>query len=184
MTPPARDGLDAAAAEVERLSGLVDALLALARADAGTAPAEAVDLAAAVRERVDMWAPAADRDVRLRLDAAVPVPARAGGDRVAQVVDNLVANALRHAPDGSAVTVHVVRAGHWAELRVTDEGRGMTDEQKARAFDRFWRADAQGGGSGLGLAIARRLVEVDGGAIELRDAAGGGLEAVVRLPAA
>ncbi len=69
-----RGGLDAAAAEVERLSGLVDALLALARADAGTAPAEAVDLAAAVRERVDMWEPAADRDVRLRLDAA----ARAG----------------------------------------------------------------------------------------------------------
>jgi signal transduction histidine kinase len=179
-----RGGLDAAAAEVERLSGLVDALLALARADAGAAPAEAVDLAAAVRERVDIWELAADRDVRLRLDAAVPVPARAGGDRVAQVVDNLVANALRHAPDGSAVTVHVVRAGRWAELRVTDEGHGMSDEQKARAFDRFWRADAQGDGSGLGLAIARRLVEVDGGTIELRDTAGGGLEAVVRLPGA
>ena len=178
-----RGGLDAAAAEVERLSGLVDALLALARADAGTAPAEAIDLAAAVRERVDMWEPAADRDVRLRLDAA-PVRARAGGDRIAQVVDNLVANALRHAPDGTSVTVHVLRSGVWAEVRVRDEGQGMTDEQKARAFDRFWRADAQGGGTGLGLAIARRLVEVDGGTIELRDAAGGGLEAVVRLPAA
>jgi signal transduction histidine kinase len=179
-----RGGLEAAAAEVERLSGLVDALLALARADAGASPAEAVDLAAAARERVEMWGPAADRDVRLRLDAATPVRARAGGDRFAQVVDNLLSNALRYAPDGSAVTVHVLRSGPWAELRVRDKGPGMTDEQKARAFDRFWRADGQGGGSGLGLAIACRLVELDGGTIELFDAAGGGLEVVVRLPGA
>lgn len=179
-----RSGLEAAAAEVERLSGLVDTLLALARADAGATPAESFDLAAAARERIDIWTPAAERDVGLRLDAAAAVRARAGGDRVAQVVDNLVANALRHAPDGSTVTVRVLRSGPWAELRVRDEGRGMSDEQKARAFDRFWRADAQAGGSGLGLAIARRLVEVDGGSIALRDAAGGGLEVVVRLPAA
>ena len=66
------------------------------------------------------------------------------------------------------------------ELGVTDEGPGLTAEQRARAFDRFWRAGTGGGGSGLGLAIARRLVEADGGTIELRDAAGGGLEAVVR----
>jgi signal transduction histidine kinase len=59
----------------------------------------------------------------------------------------------------------------------------MTAEQKARAFDRFWRAGSGRGGSGLGLAIALRLVEVDSGTIELRDAAHGGLEAVVRLPA-
>ncbi len=59
----------------------------------------------------------------------------------------------------------------------------MTADQKARAFDRFWRGGADGEGSGLGLAIARRLVEVDGGTIELRDAPGAGLEVVVRLPA-
>jgi signal transduction histidine kinase len=60
----------------------------------------------------------------------------------------------------------------------------MTPEQKARAFDRFWRAGSGAGGSGLGLAIALRLVEVDGGTIELRDAPAGGLEAVVHLPGA
>ena len=60
----------------------------------------------------------------------------------------------------------------------------MTAEQKERAFDRFWRAGSGSGGSGLGLAIVRRLVEIDGGKVELRDAPGGGLEAVVRLPAA
>jgi signal transduction histidine kinase len=64
---------------------------------------------------------------------------------------------------------------------VSDHGPGMTDEDKRRAFDRFWRGGTGGSGSGLGLAIARRLVEVDGGSIALRDAPEGGLEAVVRL---
>ena len=178
-----RRSLAAAATEVDRLSGLVDELLALARADAGTAPAAPVELVAAVEARLDAWRPAAGA-VELRLEAHGPVTARAGADRVAQVVDNLVSNALGHAPGGSVVRVSVAGASHLAELRVADDGPGMTAEQKARAFDRFWRAGSGGGGSGLGLAIALRLVEIDGGTIELRDAAGGGLEAVVRLPAA
>lgn len=176
--------LAAAVAEVERLSGLVDALLALARADAGVAPAEIVDLTAAVRARVEAWQATAAGRVLLRLDAGPPLVARAGGLRVAQILDNLLANALRAAPEGSTVTAIVRRSGPLAEVLVRDEGAGMSAEQKARAFDRFWRAGSGGGGSGLGLAIVRRLVEVDGGTIELRDAPGGGLEAVVRLPAA
>ena len=176
--------LTAASAEVDRLSGLVDSLLALARADAGTAPAATVDLAAAASARVEAWQPAVDRGVRLELAATGPAAARAGADRVAQVLDNLISNALRAAPDGSVVTIAARRAGSSAELVVSDVGPGMTAEQKARAFDRFWRAGSGGGGSGLGLAIARRLVEVDGGTIELQDGAGGGLEAVVRLPVA
>ena len=178
-----RSSLTAASAEVERLSGLVDELLALARADAGTAPAESVDLTEVASARIASWRPVAG-DVVLTLDAPAAVRARVGRDRVTQVIDNLVSNALRHAPGASAVTVRVARKGHAVELCVADEGPGLSDEQKARAFDRFWRAGSGGGGSGLGLAIARRLVEVDGGTIELRDAAGGGLEAVVRIPGA
>ncbi len=67
-----------------------------------------------------------------------------------------------------------------SELRVRDEGPGLSAEQRERAFDRFWRARA-GEGSGLGLAIVRRLVEADGGDVELEPAPGHGLEAVVRL---
>jgi len=179
-----RASLDAAETEVERLSGLVDELLALARADAGTAPAEIVDLAGVAAARIDAWLPTAG-EVRLRLEAPGPVNARVGRDRAAQVIDNLVSNALRHTPESSAITVFVARAsGGLVELRVADEGPGMTAEQKARAFDRFWRGGSGAGGSGLGLAIAKRLVEVDGGTIELRDGQRGGLEAVMRLPAA
>jgi len=179
-----RTSLLAAETEVERLSGLVDELLALARADAGTAPAETVDLVGAAVARIDAWLPTAG-GVRLQLDAPGTANARVGRDRVAQVIDNLVSNALRHAPESSVVTVFVARAaGGLIELRIADEGPGMTAEQKERAFDRFWRAGSGSGGSGLGLAIVRRLVEIDGGKVELRDAPGGGLEAVVRLPAA
>jgi signal transduction histidine kinase len=178
-----RGSLDAAEAEVARLSSLVDELLALARADAGTAPAGTVDLAAVARSRLDALQPGADA-VRLELVASEPVTARAGADRAAQVVDNLVSNALHHAAGSTRIVVSVARRGGSAELRVTDDGPGMTAEQKERAFDRFWRAGSGTTGSGLGLAITRRLVEVDGGTVELRDGQTGGLEVVVRLPAA
>jgi signal transduction histidine kinase len=100
-----------------------------------------------------------------------------GRDRLGQVLENLLANAIAVAPSGSTVSVR----GDADELHVLDEGPGMTAEQRRRAFDRFWRAGSGGRGSGLGLAIVKRLVEIDGGRIELRDAPGGGLDAVIRL---
>jgi signal transduction histidine kinase len=175
-------GVAAAATEVGRLSNLVDSLLALARADESATPATALDLAALARSRCDAWQPALERGIALQLDAPADVRARAGRDRVEQVLDNLIANAVRAAPDGSTVTVMLRQARMTAELIVRDHGSGMTAAEKARAFDRFWRAGSGADGSGLGLAIARRLVELDGGTIELQDTAGGGLEAVVRLP--
>lgn len=181
-----RRDLDAALQEVERLGQLVEGLLALARADAGATPPARVDAAALVRERLAIWRPlAAEQGVLLadELDGAQPV--RAGGDRLAQVVDNLVSNALAAAPEGSSVTVSARSAGRWLELHVRDEGPGMSAEQRARAFDRFWRAPgAATHGSGLGLAIVRKLVEADEGEVELAEAPGGGLDAVVRLRAA
>jgi len=178
-----RPTLDAALVEIERLSSIVESLLALARAEAGSALAGTVDLAAVARERIETWrAPAAGRGIGLRLVATGPVQAHARADRVAQVVDNLLSNALNASIAGSDVTVQVAESAAATELRVRDTGPGLTAEQKARAFDRFWRAGTGGGGSGLGLAIARRLVELDGGTIELCDSPDGGLEAVVRLP--
>ena len=70
-------------------------------------------------------------------------------------------------------------AASGSEVHVVDEGPGLTDEERERAFDRFWRG--RGEGSGLGLAIVRQLVEADGGSVELRRADGGGIDAVVVL---
>ncbi len=178
----AQRDLDGALREVERLSQTVDDLLALARADAGATPAERIDAGAVARERVETWRPlAVERGITLVADANGAARARAAPTRVTEVLDNLVANALDHAPGGSTVTVTVRPAGDWIEIHVLDEGPGLTAEQRARAFDRFWRAGSGHTGSGLGLAIARRLVEADDGEVELADAPGGGLDAVVRL---
>jgi signal transduction histidine kinase len=181
VAEPGRAELAAAQAEVERLAGLVDALLALARADAGGAPTGRVDLEALARERVDAWSAfAQERGVRLVLGVERAPAVTATVERVRQTIDNLVENAIEVSPQEGLVTVSVAETPAGAELCVRDEGPGMTDEQRRRAFDRFWRGRG-GEGSGLGLAIARRLVEADGGTIELRPGAERGLEAAVRF---
>jgi signal transduction histidine kinase len=180
----ASEGLEAALAEVERLSRLVDGLLALARADAAPSAPEPIDVAAVVRDRLEVWeTPAGERQVELSLTAAGAGQALATPGSLEQVLDNLLANALAAAPEATAVSVEAAADGGWVELHVRDQGPGMTAEQRLRAFDRFWRGGGRAGGTGLGLAIVHRLVRADGGTVELAEAAGGGLDAIVRLPA-
>ena len=176
-------GLEGAIGELDRLNRLVDGLLVLARADSGSATAERVDLAALVHDRVDLWRALADEsDVRIAaaVDGAVAVRATRG--RIDQVLDNLIENALAVSPRLTTITVSARVTSVGVELHVRDQGPGMTDEERARAFDRFWRSKAtQTEGTGLGLPIVRRLVESDGGSIELRAADGGGLDVAITL---
>jgi len=182
LVDASRKDLDAALREVDRLSHTVEALLALARADAGATPSGRVDAAAVVRERLANWRPfAEERGVTFADELDGEQPVRVAPDRLAQTLDNLLANALEASAAGASVTVSARRAGAWTELHVRDEGPGMTAEQRARAFDRFWRAGSGHGGSGLGLAIVRKLVAADEGEVELAEAPGGGLDAIVRL---
>jgi signal transduction histidine kinase len=176
-----RADLDAALAELERLAELVEALLALARADAEAAPAGSLDTAALVRERVDAWsALAEERGVVVQADVE-PVPAaHAARERAEQALDNLISNALEASSPGGRVVVGARPRDGRIELTVADEGPGLSPEERARAFDRFWRR-RDSPGTGLGLPIARRLVEIDGGTIELREGPRGGLEAAVVL---
>jgi signal transduction histidine kinase len=182
LDAPGRRDLDAAVREVDRLGQIVDGLLSLARADAGAVPAQCVDVAATVRERVETLRSLADkRGITLVAATNGPVVARVGTQRLAQVLDNLVGNALAHSPRGTAVTVSAATADPWIEVHVRDMGPGLTPEQRSRAFDRFWRAGSGPNGSGLGLAIVRKLVETDEGEVELAAPRGGGTDAVVRL---
>lgn len=116
---------------------------------------------------------------------------------VEQTLDNLLSNALRATPLGSTVTMDLRfpapdrrRHPHGRPVRidvhVVDEGPGMTEDQRRRAFDRFWRApDAPKGGTGLGLSLVQRLAHASGGEATLAAAPGGGLDAGIRLrPAA
>jgi len=183
--PEHREEVEAALEEVNRLGALVDGLLTLARADrAGSAPVE-LEVTAAIHERVEAWAALADEQgVKLAAEVVDRPRACVTAGRIEQVLDNLLANALEVTPVGSVVDIAAKRSGGWVEISVRDRGPGMTDEQIGRAFDRFWRARPGEGGFGLGLAIVQRLVHADGGEIELRPREGGGLDAVVRLPAA
>ena len=176
--------LEGAVAEVERLGSLVEALLALARADTRREPAGPVDVDEVVRQRVRAWSALADeRGVRLEAVLADVPAARTAEERLRQILDNLLENAVEASPDAATITLETRGVSPWVELRVRDEGPGLTAEQRERAFDRFWRS-RDGEGSGLGLAIVRRLVEQDGGNVELLEAPRHGLEAVVRLRAA
>ena len=182
VAPEGRADLDAALAEVERLGRLVDGLLVLARADAAKPEPASVELAAVVEARFEHWRPAArQRGVELRaaVEPAVKVLATAGA--LEQVLDNLLSNALAVSPPGSCISADARELEGSVELHVSDEGPGMTPEQRRRAFDRFWRAGKPGAGTGLGLAIVHRLVTADGGTVELLEARGGGLDAVIRL---
>lgn len=183
--------LAAALDETIRLSRLVDGLLALARADRTDTTATAEDLAVAqvLDDRAEMWGPVAEeRQVAIAYEPT-GARVRATPDRLSQILDNLIANALEVAPAGSTLTLRagtVDGPGGDVEIHVVDEGPGLTDEQRAHAFDRFWRASStrsELGGSGLGLAIVRKLARADGGDAELRAAPDGGVDAVVVLPA-
>ena len=183
--PNGRRDLEAAHAEALRLARLVTGLLELARAEDAAQPDVAIELAPVVASGVERWRELGS-GCRHCPSPSISVPpglrVRAASDRLGQVLDNLLANAFAVSPKGSTIDLIARGAGDQDELRVSDQGPGLSQEDKARAFDRFWRGHESGGGSGLGLAIVRRLVERDGGSVGLSDAPGGGLEVIVRLP--
>ncbi len=173
------------ARESERMSLLVDDLLLLARLDEGR-PLERkpVDLAAVVREAVDaarVVEPA--RPIELSLEQATVTGDEA---RLRQVLDNLLANARAHTPAGAPVSVELRRVDGRAELTVADRGPGLGEEQAARVFERFYRADNSraraSGGAGLGLSIVAAVTEAHGGRAEARPTPGGGATFVITLP--
>jgi signal transduction histidine kinase len=184
ITPDGRDDLASAIEEVGRLSLLVDGLLALARAEEHGATPEPVDVRRVIEGRRDAWSAfAEERDVIL-VTSVDGEWALATPGRLEQVLDNLLNNALEVAPANSTIGVAVERRGDEVTIRVSDAGPGMTDEERKRAFDRFWRVERGTTGFGLGLAIVRQLVVADGGSIELGRSSTGGLEVALSLPAA
>jgi signal transduction histidine kinase len=183
-----REDVEQATAEVVRMSRLVNGLLVLARAEAKVTAAEPLALWDIVRERLDVWRPAADErgvTITLRGSADGRPSVLASPGHLDQVLDNVLSNALEVSPDGGTITVRVEQRGDEVVLSVLDEGPGMSDADKSRAFDRFWRGRGLTGksGSGLGLAVVKQLVTDDGGTVTLGDAPGGGLSVLISLRA-
>ncbi|GGN84356.1 two-component sensor histidine kinase [Actinoplanes lobatus] len=169
--------------ETDRLADVLDGLLALARAERGQQRVEVVDAVALTRNRVQAWRPLTERR-DIELVAVLPeerLPARMVATALDQALDALIDNALKFTPAGGKVEVEVAAREGGAEVTVRDTGPGMTEEQRRRAAERFWRApDAQNvDGAGLGLSIVAVLVEASGGRFTLAPAATGGLAATI-----
>ncbi|MFF3325635.1 ATP-binding protein [Streptomyces sp. NPDC002889] len=183
ILPHLRGSLNAAMTETDRLGRMVEGLLALARMEETALTPERVDLDSILEDRSLAWSGLyARQGVRLDVIGKPEVTTLALPGAVEQILDNLLSNALRVAPEGSVVTVSRRVTANGAEIQVQDQGPGMSPEQRERAFDRFWRArDAPAGGTGLGLALVQRLALASGGEALLLPAPGGGLRAVIRL---
>jgi signal transduction histidine kinase len=183
--PRQRERVEELLEETERLSSLIDGLLALARADAPEPRRETVDVSAIAAERIGRHHDLAARSRVTIDDRSEPVEVAVVTGGLEQMLDNCIDNALAASPAGGRITVSTHVNGRRAEVVVRDEGPGIDAEGAERAFDRFWRAPGSAApGSGLGLAIVRQLAEASGGEAELRPAASGGTEAVLQLPLA
>jgi signal transduction histidine kinase len=157
--------------EADRLVRLSRSLDALAEGDAGTSAPTLVelDLAAAVRTAVELATPSIER-AGLRLISEVPatLPARADPDGLAQVLANLLSNAVRYTPTDGTITVRAERRPADLLVSVANTG-GIPAEDLDRVFERFYRVeksrDRARGGAGIGLAIVKQLVEASGGSV-------------------
>ncbi len=176
--------------ETRLLTRLVEDLHDLALADAGQLRLlrGPVDLAALAQAAVAQFGPVAESaGVKLELAAEAAPLINGDADRLAQVLRNLLGNALRHTPSGGRITVRVAQAGHTARLEVADTGTGIAAEDLPHVFDRFYRSSQErqrGKGAGLGLAIVQKLVEAHGGEIAVASAPGQGATFTVTLPVA
>ncbi len=174
--------------QVRSLAAIVDDLSQLALPDADAIETAPVRLDLTVPARVRAFeADAAARS--LTLTARVPAPpvlATCAEELVDRVLDNLLANALRHTPAGGAIEVTLARHNGLVEVAVNDTGIGIAQEDLERVFEPFYRSDPArtDGGAGLGLSIARRLVEAQRGRITARRRDGGGTSIAFTLPTA
>jgi two-component system, OmpR family, sensor histidine kinase BaeS len=187
MRDPAAN-LEAMHAEALRLARLIDDVGQLAEAEQPEllVAKRPLDLAAAGQARAAAYAELfAARDIAFEPRLG-PAPVLGDPQRLEQIADNLLSNALRYTDPGGRVVLHVRRRGDRAVLEVSDTGIGIAEDDLPRVFDRFWRSDRSRsratGGSGIGLAVVRELVRAHQGRVELRSELGRGTTARVVLP--
>lgn len=179
--------------ETERLIRLVNELLVLTRADAGSLRLEIrpLDLLELIKQRCELLSSLATRqNIKLKFGVGEFAPEKhvlADPDRLSQVLDNLLDNAIRHSPPDSSITVSITESTNGVECSVSDQGSGIPAEHLPYIFERFYRVDKsrqrKDGGTGLGLAIARALIHAQGGHISAQSSEGKGTTITFWLPA-
>lgn len=188
---PTRENFEIIREEAERLEQLISDLRTLSLADAGELFVEfqPVDLNAFMSDVHAHYLTLFNQKritLDLEPDSGIPRVTLDPG-RFAQVLNNILDNALRHTPEGGSVRMKTQLAGNRIQLSVVDSGEGVTPDEAVHIFDRFYRADQarsrNDGGSGLGLAIAKSIVEMHKGRIWAESEKGRGLKVIIELPA-
>ncbi len=170
VLPPDPATFDSLREEVDRLTRLASSLDLLAGADDERPMPEDLDLGALVRSSLELTAPSfARRSIAVTSSVAPGVVVHARSDELAQVISNLLQNAIRYTPAGGTVHVAVARDGAGAQVRVANSGSEIPAEDLPRVWERFFRVersrDRASGGAGIGLAIVKRLIEEAGGRV-------------------
>jgi PAS domain S-box-containing protein len=180
--------LESVSGHVDRLTRLVDDLLDVSRLRSGTLEirTEPIDLVALCQRVIDAHSTQDTGHTILFGPAEPSIQGRWDPDRIHQVLDNLVLNAIKYGPDDSSVSLAVRREDGQAIIEVRDSGPGIDEHQRASIFGAFYRtpsaAAGQVQGLGLGLFICRELVEAHGGTIDVERPEAGGSVFIVRLP--
>ena len=182
-----REIIESNVAECERLSGIVDNLLFVARVDAARESIERkkFDGGAAVEKIAAFYRTLAeDRNVGIHCSGEGEIYA----DPVLfeRAVSNLVDNALRFTPDGGEIKISIMIRDAHSEITVSDNGCGIAAEHLPRVFDRFYRADPSrsSGGAGLGLALVKSIVDLHGGTVKVESEVGHGTIVTIIFPKA
>ncbi|MFN3486300.1 MAG: sensor histidine kinase [Planctomycetota bacterium] len=185
-----REALAACLRAAQRMKAVVEGLLTLARADAGTLvlKRERVDLRKLLEETAAMLGPLAlERRVAVAVSAEA-VAVEGDPDRLREAVTNLLSNAIRYNREGGRVDMTLQAVPGEAVITVADTGVGIPEKDRPHLFERFYRVDParsrEAGGTGLGLSITKWIVEAHGGVISFTSREGEGTTFVVRLPAA
>jgi signal transduction histidine kinase len=190
VLPPNAQTIGIMRDEAARLARLIDDLRTLSLADAGelSLARTPVEPAPLLKRSAAVYQPAvqaAGVELQVEVEALLPM-LELDAERMAQVLGNLLENALLHTPPGGRVVLTGRGAEGRVEIRLSDSGPGIPVEELELVFERLYRSDVSrhrpAGGSGLGLAIARSIVEAHGGTIHAESAPGQGTTIVVQLP--
>ncbi len=191
LPPATRDTIGSALEETQRLTKIVENLLAISRLEAGEARGrlERLDFAELARSTADqMRLLAEEKHLQLDCNGVEPITIDADPARLRQVVVNLLDNAIKYTPDGGRVSISVIRQDSLAVLEIADSGIGISADDLPHIFDRFYRADKarsrQMGGTGLGLSIVRSICLAHNGQVKVASTEGQGSVFRVELPLA
>ena len=176
--------------ETERLNFLVNDLLTLARLDAGTVVLEKspIDVNQLIRNILEKFQfQISSAELEIEKDLVNPLIISVDGEKISQVINNLIDNAIKFSPKGGRIRISSLSDGSFGIVSIKDFGPGISDEDQGRIFERFYQTDksrkgGQGRGVGLGLAIAKQIVNAHGGTIVVESRLGFGSTFMVKLP--